>query len=177
MNKLSTLANIAEILGVLIVVAGFYFAVLQMRHFRQQRREHAAIELFRFFGNPKFAEAYQVILQLPDGLSAEDIRARQGKVEDAAMMIGTTMENIGVMTFHRIVPFSIVYDLIGSSVIILWLKLDKWADALREELGDDSIFEWFQWLADRLHEHQPHGPEAAYVTHKDWQPLRSRSKI
>ena len=46
----------------------------------------------------------------------------------------STLANIGVMTFQRIVPFVIVNDLIGSSVIILWRKLDHWAVALRKGL-------------------------------------------
>ena len=53
MTELSMFANMAEILGVLIVIGGVYFAVLQMRQIRQQRRELAAIELFRFFASPK----------------------------------------------------------------------------------------------------------------------------
>ena len=171
MTNLSTLANLAEILGVLIVVGGVFFAILQMRQIRQQRRELAAIELFRFFGNPPFAQAYQMILHLPDDMSPDEIRSSKD-VEDAAMLISTTMENIGVMTHQRIVPFLIVNYLIGTSTIVLWHKLKNWALALREELGQESAFEWFQWLTERLEEHQPADYKPAYIAHSDWQPAR-----
>ena len=177
MNNLSTLANLAEILGVIIVVGGLFFAMMQMRQTRQQRRELAAIELFRFFGNPKFTEAYQMVLHLPDGLSAADIRTKQASLEDAAMLISSTMENIGVMTFQRIVPFVIVNNLIGSSVIILWRKLERWATALRDELGDEAAFEWFQWHAERLEHYQPRDPHPAYEAHKDWMPAHLRHEL
>ena len=177
MNDLSTLANMAEILGVIIVVGGLFFAMLQMRQIRQQRRELAAIELFRFFGNPKFTEAYQMVLHLPDGMSAEDIRTKKADLDDAAMLISSTMENIGVMTFQRIVPFVVVNNLIGSSVIILWRKLENWAIALRDELGDEAAFEWFQWLAERLEDYQPRDPLPAYAAHKDWMPAHLRHEI
>ncbi len=177
MNNLSTLANLAEILGVIIVVGGLFFAMMQMRQTRQQRRELAAIELFRFYGNPKFTEAYQMVLNLPDGLSAEDIRTKQADLEDAAMLISSTMESIGVMTFQRIVPFVIVNNLIGSSVIILWRKLESWTVALRDELGDEAAFEWFQWLAERLEDYQPRNPHPAYETHKDWMPAHLRHEL
>ena len=36
MTELSMFANMAEILGVLIAMGGWYFAVLQMRQIRQQ---------------------------------------------------------------------------------------------------------------------------------------------
>ena len=66
MNELTKLANIAEIVGALIVIGGLFFALMQMRQIRQQRRELAAIELFRFFGNPDFTRAYKMILRLPE---------------------------------------------------------------------------------------------------------------
>ena len=177
MNDLTTLANMAEILGVIIVIGGLFFAVLQIRQFRQQRRELAAIELFRFFGNARFTEAYQLLLHLPDGLSAEDIRTKLANLEDAAMLVSSTMENIGVMTFQRIVPFVIVNNLVGSSVIILWRKLENWAIALRDELGDEAAFEWFQWLAERLEDYQARDPYPAYETHRDWMPAHLRHEI
>lgn len=170
MDSLTVLANIAEIVGMIIVVGGLFFAVLQMRQIRQQRRELAAIELFRFFGNPRFNRAYNVVLHLPDGLSAEDMRTRKTNLEDAAMLISTTMENIGVMTYQRIVPFTIVNNLIGVSVIVLWRKLEHWTGDLRDELDEPAAFEWFQWLAERLQEYQRDGNSPAYDEYRSWVP-------
>ncbi len=59
MTDLSRLANIAEILSAIIDIGGIFFAVVQVRQTRQQRRELAAIELFRSFGSPQFTEAYR----------------------------------------------------------------------------------------------------------------------
>jgi hypothetical protein len=177
MNELSRLANIAEIVGVTIVVGGLFFAMLQMRQIRQQRRELAAIELFRFFGNPKFTAAYKLILRQPDGLTAEELRAREPGLEDAAMLISATMENIGVMTYQRIVPFIVVNNLIGASAPVLWRKLANWAAVLRDEQQSPAAFEWFQWLAERLAEYQPGDTEPAYIAHKTWMPLHMRHHI
>jgi len=177
MNNLAMLANIAEVMGVIIVVGGLYFAVLQLRQFRQQRRELAAIELFRFFGNPRFTKAYQTVLRLPEDLSPEDFQSGESPLEDAAMLVSSTMENIGVMTFQRIVPFTIVYHLIGSSVVVLWRKLERWVVALREEVGNESAFEWFQWLAERLEDYAELDPLPAYIAHKDWVPLHLRQEL
>ncbi len=165
-------ANMAEILSVLIVIGGLYFAVLQMRQIRQQRRELAAIELFRFFASPKFTESYKTILHLPDGMSAEDIRTKKAKIEDSAMLISTTMENIGVMTFRRIVPFLVVSNLVGTSVVLLWHKLEHRVSGLREELDAPDAFEWFQWLAERLEEYQPDDAKPAFEQFKSWAPRR-----
>ena len=105
-------------------------------------------------------------------MSAADIKTKKAKIEDAAMLISTTMENIGVMTFQRIVPFLIVRDRLGTSVVILWSKLEGWVSGLREELDSPEAFEWFQWLANRLEEYQSEIPSPAYEEFKSWAPRR-----
>lgn len=176
-SELSKLANIAEIVGALIVVGGVFFAVMQMRQIRQQRRELAAIELFRFFGNPHFTAAYKTILRMPDDMSVDDIRNEDPELEDAAVLISATMENIGVMTYQRIVPFIVVYNLMGASAPILWRKLEDWAVALREEQDSQAAFEWFQWLAERLADYQSVESDPAYVAHKSWVPSHMKHQV
>jgi hypothetical protein len=63
----NTLANLAEIFGAFVVVGGLGFAVIQMQHYRQQRRETAAIELLRSFQNPEFSRSLRAVLTLPRG--------------------------------------------------------------------------------------------------------------
>lgn len=177
MNDLGKLANIAEIVGVIIVVGGLIFAVLQMRQTRQQRRELAAIELFRFFGNPRFAAAYNRILRLPEGASAANIDNGKRNLAEAAMLISTTMESIGVMTYQRIVPFVVVKNLIGTSGPELWRKLRPWVEALRAEQKSSAQFEWFQWLAERIEQDPSAGDVPAYIAHKSWVPSNLTNDI
>jgi hypothetical protein len=170
MNDLANIANVAEIIGAIIVVGGLVFAVLQMRQIRQQRRELAAIELFRFFGNPQFTAAYKRILRLPEGLTADDIQGNDSGLEESAMLIAATMESIGVMTFQRIVPFMVVDNLIGTSCPALWRKLTPWVEMLRDEQEAPTVFEWFQWLSERLDGNHAPDDSPAYESHKDWMP-------
>ncbi len=176
MNDLSRLADMAEILGAAIVIVGVLFAIIQMRQLRQQRREMAAIELFRFFGNPQFAQAYQCVLNLPDDISRGELRERSGDIEQCAMLISTTMENIGVMVYHRIVPSIVVKNLMDRSTIVLWKKLRVWIGELREDLGNPYMFEWFEWLATVLEQLDSDGAPA-YEMYKDWRPSRSTHEI
>lgn len=177
MNELTMLANVAEIIGVLIVIGGLFFAAMQLRQFRQQRRELAAIELFRFFGNPYFTSAYKTILWLPDELDVNGVRDAGPDVEDAAMLISATMENIGVMTFQRIVPFTVVYHLMGSTTPVLWRKLERWAQAHRTELNSSGAFEWFQWLAERMEEYDAFDDDPAYIAYTSWTPSHLKHQI
>ncbi len=172
MSDLARLANIAEIIGAVIVVGGLFFAVLQMRQIRQQRRDLAAIELFRSFGSPQFTDAYRSILRLPDGLSAAQIASDYPQQDKYAMLICTTMENIGVMTFQRIVPFLLVNNLLGGTTTVLWRKLDVWVADLRLEIDNPSAFEWFQWLSDKFVEYHDITPLPANEMYKNWKPQR-----
>ena len=113
MDDLSRLADMAEILGAAVVIGGIFFALVQMRQLRQQRRELAAIELFRFFGSPQFSRAYREVLRMPDGLNLDAMRKHSPDAENCAMTIATTMENIGVMMHQRIVPSAVVASLVG----------------------------------------------------------------
>lgn len=177
MNDLSRLANLAEILGALFVIGGIFFAVVQMRQFRQQRREMAAIELFRFFGSPDFSVAFNRVLKLPDGLSISDVRGKYANAESCIMMISTTMENIGVMVYHRIVPSIVVTNLMGTSSGILWRKLETYIRDMRNQLGNPHMFEWFEWLANTLDRIDDDAYPPAYEAYKDWRPSRSTHEI
>lgn len=177
MNELSHLADMAEIIGAAIVVGGVFFAIVQMRQIRQQRREMAAIELFRFFGSPQFSKAYHCVLNLPDDLSMTELREHSPDAENCAMLISTTMENIGVMVFHRIVPSVVVKDLMGTSAVILWNKLSRWIGDMRSDLDNPAAFEWFEWLARVLEELSDVDCTPAYDKHRDWKPSRSTHEI
>ncbi len=177
MTDLSRLANLAEIISAIVVIGGIIFAVIQMRQTRQQRREMAAIELFRSFGSQAFTDAYRNVLHYPDGLTAEKLKQEYPDGEQIAMIICTTMENIGVMMYRRIVPFAVVNNLIGSSTVTLWGKLELWVEALRKELNDPFAFEWFQWLAMTLKESQDDSNRPAYEAHKNWVPSNLSAEI
>jgi hypothetical protein len=164
MTELSRLANMAEIFSAVIVIGGIIFAVIQMRQTRQQRRELAAIELFRSFGSPAFNDAYRNVLHYPEG-------------ERSAMLICTTMENVGVMMYQRIVPSAVVNNLIGSSTIILWQRLEFWVSDLRTELDTPFAFEWFQWLAMKLEDLQDDSDLPAYQSQTEWTPSNLSSEL
>jgi hypothetical protein len=157
MRDLATLANLAEILGAIIVVGGVVFAVIQIRLFRRQRLEAAAVEVIRSWQSPEFTRAFTVIQKLPDGISGAKLRAHCPDCESMAMTIGNTFESFGVMVYRRIVPLAVIEELLGG--------------ALRKEQSRETVYEWFQWLAERLQEQPGFDTiEGAHMKHRDWKP-------
>ena len=168
---LATLANLAELFGAAVVVGGVVFAIVEIRNFQRQRLEAAAMELIRAWQSPYFTRAFTVIQALPDDRSATELRAHGADTESLAMVIGNTFESIGVMVYRRIVPLAIVNELMGGAAVHLWRKLERWTLETRAEQSRDNVYEWFQWLADRLQELPDFGTgPPAHVARRDWKP-------
>ncbi len=102
MTDLNTLANLAEIFGAVVVVGGLGFGVIQLQHYRQQRRETAAIELLRSFHNPEFSRSLREVLALPKGVRKRDMGECSAAAQNAIMVVVLTFESIGVMVFRGI---------------------------------------------------------------------------
>ena len=169
MTDLSILADLAEIFGAVVVVVGLGFGVVQMQHYRQQRRETAAIELLRSFHNPEFSRALRVVLALPRGIPKSDVSTRGDGAEDAIMVVVMTFESIGVMVFRGIVPLKMVNQLLGGVCVESWLRLRQFMQDARNESQRNTMSEWFQWLAERLEEHHKRfGRPPAYEQYREW---------
>jgi hypothetical protein len=168
-QNLNSLANLAEILGAVFLIGGVVFAVIQIRQFRRQRLEVAAIELVRSFQSPEFTRAFTLLLGLPNGLSAAELRQRDPEAEVHVMLMSITMESIGIMVYRRILPLAMVEELMGGVVEILWTKLENWVKELREEQDQPELHEWFQWLAERLkHRTVTDQNIPAHLKHRHW---------
>ena len=169
MADLSSLANLAEIFGAFVVVGGLGFAVIQMQHYRQQRRETAAIELLRSFQNPEFSRSLRAVLVLPKGLRKNDLEECSDGEKNAIMVVVLTFESIGVMVFRGIVPLEMVNELLGGVCVESWSRLNQYMQDSRAESDRKTMGEWFQWLAERLDDHHTrYGRPPAYEQYRHW---------
>lgn len=171
MTDLGTLANLAEILGASTIVGGVIFAILQIREFRTQRQEAVVVELLRSFNDPQLAHAVNLVRQLPDGVSAEGLRAKGPEYERAAVMISTTYETIALLVFRKMASFSMVQELTGGLAVVVWRKLANWMETVRQEQAQPSWAEWFQWLVEQLiREGEKSDRRPAYERFSEWSP-------
>ncbi len=167
--ELGTMADIADVLGGIIVVGGAVFALVQLREFRSQRRDAVAVEIIRSFQDTEFSRVLNLVRELPDGASLEDLRERGAGYHSAAMTVATYYESIALLVFRRIVPFAIVRELTGGICVVAWRKLATWTMQVRQEQHHDSFAEWFQWLAERLMESdEDKNANPAYRRYANW---------
>jgi hypothetical protein len=88
--------------------------------------------------------------------------------EDAAVLIGTTVESVGVLVYRRVVPIAVLDDLMGDAIVRFWVKLSPWVVHLRREQGRESVYEWFQWLVERLQERERRSTVGVHVKYRSW---------
>lgn len=167
---LQTLADFAQVLGALAVVAAITFGLAQIRQFRQQRRDILSVELMRSIQDTEFTRSLRLLLEIPVGSSAAEIRARGPATEDAAWSLSAKYETLGYLVYRGIMPFELVEELVGGVGVHLWDRLYPWAAALREEQGQPLLLEWFQWLAERLRDRDRTQAVPAFDRLRDWRP-------
>jgi hypothetical protein len=164
---ISTLANL---INAIAVTAGVIFAAAQIREFRRQRRRQSMYTLVQTFQSADFTKALHRIIDLPDNLDRAAIRAEVGpEGEDAIYFVTTTWETIGVLVFQKEITLDLVDDFFSGPIIISWRKLARYLEDVRRERHRDTLFEWFQWLAERMIEREKSSaPVPAHVAHRDW---------
>ena len=167
---LNTLANLAEIIGVVIVVGGFAFALIQIKEFRRQRNEAAALDVARSFHKPDFARAVLQVVSLPAGCPATQLKSTKEQ-QDAAMLVSLTLESFAIMVHRRIVALDLVWELMGGVTLTLWDRMRDWVYTVREEQGNEKFSEWLEWLADQLDKHKRSLDEPpAQIHYEGWRP-------
>jgi hypothetical protein len=167
--SLSTLANLAEIIGACSILTGLVFGLFQIRQYRAQQRDAVAINLAQTFYNRDLARALTMMQNIPDGVRLKELRNMGAEYETAALTICTSFETMGLLVYKRIAPLDLVLDLAGGIVLVMCKKLRPWMNDLRVEQGQPSWGEWFEWLGDRALEFKEvKGP--AHIEHKSWIP-------
>lgn len=145
--------------------------MVQVVNSRRQRRDQAAIEIIHAMQNGPFARAWRTVIDLPMGLSEEQLLARGTEVSDAADDIALAFETLGYLVYKRVIPLPIAEDLVGGVVTGTWERLRPWAEASRTRSDHPGLFEWYQWLAERLLQHRsPLKRLGAYATFQHWKP-------
>jgi len=174
---LQTLANIAEIFGAILVITGVFFGLMEVRHYRQQRQESAAMEIMRAFQSHDFTKALRLVMDYEQECQQCRDESIPQELQDAAMLVSTTLEAVGLMVYQRIVPFRLVQHLMGGVIQASWRVLQTYTEWMREKLCRPSIHEWFQWIAERLDEYPEYrDEEGAYSKYANWEPEASSGK-
>ena len=162
---LSNIANIVEIFGVLALVSGIAFGLLQFRQNRLQRRDLAVLECARMFEDEQFTENYRLLSQLESGLTMAQFEELGDRYEAAALRVGMKFETVGLLVHRGVVPISAMEDLVGGAALTVWRVIEQWVAGTRKSRSNPNFWEWYQWLAERLEERGQAVREPAFIAH------------
>jgi hypothetical protein len=165
---LQTLSIIVDIFSSIAVLAAIIFGLIQIKQFRQQRRDVAAIELVRSVQDSEFTNAFRLIHSLPENISAVDFEEKGSEYIEAADILGMKYETIGLLVYKGVVPISTAEELIGGIAITLWKRLYPWVESVRKDQSQDLFLEWFQWFVDRLEDRKRGDQEPAHIRFEEW---------
>ena len=166
MDDLFTLAAIAEIFGATAIVGGAVFGIIQVYEYRQRRRLQAAADLCRTFREPALARSVVLLKSLPDGLSLEEFRNLDSSYEEAAQMVGMAFETMGLLVQKDIASLTIVQELAGGLLLMLWRKIEFQIKDTRAEQNNPRFGEWVQWLVERIEERE-HEMQPAFIKYSN----------
>lgn len=152
--SLQQMASIAEIVGALTIVSGLVFGWFQIRVYRVQQRDLIATNLMQTFYNPELARAVSLLHQVPDGISASQLRDMGPEYEQAAVIVTTTFETMGLLVYKKVAKFDLVMELAGGMMTSMHRKLSVWLEAVRAEQKQPSWAEWFEWIALMANKHK-----------------------
>ncbi len=165
---LADLANLVEIIGIVAIVFGILFGLMQLRQHRKQSHDMAILELARSFEAPEFTEAYMLVTTLDAGVLDKELQSKGPEFVAAAMRVGWKFETVGMLIHHRVVPMDAMADLVGGFSLKLWSILSAWAEEMRQAKDQPEFFEWYQWLVERLEERGELTSEPAYLANRNW---------
>ena len=164
---LSSIANIADIIGAGSIITGLFFGWFQIRHYRAQQRDNVAINLMQTFYSQDLAHAIALLQPLPDGISLEALRELGTEYIDAAITVSTSFETMGLLVFKRIAAMDLVLDLAGGIVAAMNRKLRNFSEDVRRTQNQPSWSEWFEWLGDQA-EKAKQSSTPAHIKYRDW---------
>jgi hypothetical protein len=159
------------------LVAGVVFGLIQLRQLAIQREVQAGLELLRTLQAPRAAEAQLAIHALPDGLSEEQLRTALGDQFGFVMGMLALLESLGPLIARGHVPIDMYAEQYRRITVISWQKMRPYIERRRRD-GWPNLFEWLQWLAERMEE-RSHLPSnaPAFEQFADWKTAKDYERL
>jgi hypothetical protein len=161
---------VLNLVSALALVGGLVFTGLQIRSAQQQRSRETLLQLLQSFRTREFVEGMMVFADLPDRLSRAETEARLGGKLLAVRMVLFSMESIGSLVQKHEIPIALLEEYFSGPVLLTWRKMERYTHDLRRDLGDPRIYEYVQWLAERMAERGARDHQPAYIAYRDWKP-------
>jgi hypothetical protein len=164
-----TLQDWLSLISTIAIVMALVFAGVQLREANRARRDQAAVALLQSAQGDSWTHSMDTVSRLPANLDAAQLDEQGAAAKAALVDFAVRLESIGYMVFSRLVSLDMVNDLLGGVILMFWSRAYGWVVRERERTGNGKLFEWCEWLADRVGERRAtRGHEPAHLKHRHW---------
>jgi hypothetical protein len=163
------LSLILDVISTVAVIFGIVIGLNQLRQFYLSRKRDSAQYILTSYASSEYLKGIWLILSIPDGLTKGEIEKRVGEEINLIYLVMSTWESIGILVFNHEVTMDMVDSAFSGPIILSWQKLELYVSEIRKEHQRETMFEWFQWLADRMKEREyASSPVPAHIAYKEW---------
>jgi len=141
------IATLSIVVAAVSVVMTAIFAMFQLRDLVKTRQTDLIMRLYSRFGSEEFQKTYEKVLAR-EATSLSEYEEKYGWAEWSA--VGTFFEGIGVLLCRKLIDISLVDDLFTAPVKMAWDKMKDGIVESRKEMGQPTIFEWFEYLYNEM---------------------------
>jgi hypothetical protein len=167
---MSLAVSIFELVSAVALTVGVLVGVVQLRQHAMRRRREATLELAHSFQTPEMTNPLSLVISRGEGLALDQLRELAGG--DARPLIAhlcTNSEALSALVYAGELDLDLVRTVFGGSVTRSWAVLRPLLEELRQRRSWPRLYEWFQWLAERIEEREACAPrEPAYGAFRDW---------
>ena len=145
------ISTITAIVTTASIIVGVIFTLLEIRHFNKTRKTEIIMKIYERFGSKEIVEAMNRV-----GASKFDNFENYNKkygVTDITE-IAVLFDGIGVLLEQNLIDINMVDQLFGTTIYLLWNKMEPVIKAMRKGLNEPSFFAHFENLINRLNVHR-----------------------
>lgn len=155
MVELGTLADVAEIVGGISVVAGLLYALWEIRRFRAEQRRESGLALWQEIGTSEhWNRALRRVWRLPEDADPEIIEEDPDRAA-AVNQVATTLNIHGILVYEGLAPFDLHARAQAGLHLGVWRRIRRWVAVVEETSDNPQMFVWLRWWIRELAERGP----------------------
>jgi hypothetical protein len=143
--------TISAIVTTASIIVGVIFTLLEIRHFNKTRKTEIIMKIYERFGSKEIVEAMNRVGSAKFE-SFSDYQKKYGLTDITE--IAVLFDGIGVLLEQDLIDINMVDQLFGTTVYLLWDRIDPVIQAMRKGLNELSFFAHFENLINKLNAHR-----------------------
>jgi hypothetical protein len=164
-----SLSIILQLITTLAIMAAGIFAGVQIILLKKQKTRDFAIQMLQSTQTPEFMAAVNILFNLPENLSREEIESFVGNKMNSVLVMFGAFEGIGYLVFRRDISLELVDNFFGGAIVLFWRKFSSYFIELRIKSKRENYGEWVEWLSDQLKKRGTKlQTKPAYIEYREW---------